>query len=110
MNNVDGNPDGMAVDKSGNLWVAMWGSGKVCCFDAAGNIKLIVQLPVSKVTSCAFGGTDLNELYITTASVGLNDIELERQPHAGKLFKLTTQEQGYASNCYRSDHSANLYH
>ena len=48
--------------------------------------------------------------YITTASVGLNDIELERQPHAGKLFKLITQEQGYASNCYRSDHSTNLYH
>ena len=110
MNNVDGNPDGMAVDKKGNLWVAMWGSGKVCCFDIEGNIKLIVQLPVSKVTSCAFGGADLNELYITTASVGLNDIELERQPHAGKLFKLTTQEQGYASNCYRSDYSANLYH
>jgi sugar lactone lactonase YvrE len=110
MNNIDGNPDGMAVDKNGNLWVAMWGSGKVCCFNAEGNIKLIVQLPVSKVTSCTFGGADLNELYITTASVGLNDIELERQPHAGKLFKLTTQEQGYASNCYRSDHTANLYH
>jgi len=110
MNNVDGNPDGMAVDKNGNLWVAMWGSGKVCCFDVEGNIKLIVQLPVSKVTSCTFGGTDLNELYITTASVGLNDIELERQPHAGKLFKLITQEQGYASNCYRSDNSSNLYH
>jgi len=42
--------------------------------------------------------------------VGLNDIELERQPHAGKLFKLITQEQGYASNCYRSDNSTNLYH
>ena len=110
MNNIDGNPDGMAVDKNGNLWVAMWGSGKVCCFNAEGNIKLIVQLPVSKVTCCTFGGADLNELYITTASVGLNDIELERQPHAGKLFKLTTQEQGYASNCYRSDHAANLYH
>jgi sugar lactone lactonase YvrE len=34
MNNIDGNPDGMAVDKNGNLWVAMWGSGKVCCFNA----------------------------------------------------------------------------
>ena len=94
LNNVDGNPDGMAVDKSGNLWVAMWGSGKVCCFDKNSNLKLILQLPVSKVTSCTFGGTNLNELYITTASVGLNDIEAERQPHAGKLFKFITQEQG----------------
>ena len=110
MNNIDGNPDGMTVDKNGNLWVAMWGSGKVCCFDKESNLKMILQLPVSKVTSCAFGGTDLNELFITTASVGLNDIESERQPHAGKLFKFTTQEQGYASNCYRSEFNSNLYH
>ena len=108
LNNVDGNPDGMAVDKSGNLWVAMWGSGKVCCFDKNSNLKLILQLPVSKVTSCTCGGTNLNELYITTASVGLNDIEAERQPHAGKLFKFITQEQGYASNCYRSENTVNL--
>ena len=110
LNDVDGNPDGMVVDKSGNLWVAMWGSGKVCCFDKNSNLKLILQLPVSKVTSCAFGGSNLNELYITTASVGLNDIEAERQPHAGKLFKFITQEQGYASNCYRSENTSNLYH
>ena len=110
MNNIDGNPDGMTVDKNGNLWVAMWGSGKVCCFDKDSNLILILQLPVSKVTSCAFGGSDLNELFITTASVGLNDIESERQPHAGKLFKFITQEQGYASNCYRSENKTNLYH
>ena len=110
MSNIDGNPDGMTVDKSGNLWVAMWGSGKVCCFNKHGSLTLILQLPVSKVTSCVFGGPDLNELYITTASVGLNDIELERQPHAGKLFKFITQEEGYASNCFRSENSTNLYH
>ena len=110
MNKIDGNPDGMTVDKKGNLWVAMWGSGKVCCFDKQGSLKLILQLPVSKVTSCTFGGKNLNELFITTASVGLNDIEAERQPHAGKLFKFVTQEQGYASNCYRSENIPDLYH
>ncbi len=110
LNNIDGNPDGMTVDKKGNLWVAMWGSGKVCCFDKEANLKLILQLPVSKVTSCAFGGSELNDLYITTASVGLNDIEVERQPHAGKLFRFSTQEQGYASNCYKSKNAINLYH
>jgi sugar lactone lactonase YvrE len=39
LNDVDGNPDGMVVDKSGNLWVAMWGSGKVCCFDKNSNLN-----------------------------------------------------------------------
>ena len=110
LNDIDGNPDGMTIDKKGNLWVAMWGSGKVCCFDKEGILKIILQLPVSKVTSCTFGGVDLNELFITTASVGLNDIEAERQPNAGKLFKFITQEEGYASNCYRSENSTNLYH
>jgi len=110
MNDIDGNPDGMTVDKNGNLWVAMWGSGKVCCFDKEGHLSLILQLPVSKVTSCTFGGKDLSTLFITTASVGLNDIEIERQPHAGKLFCFHTQEEGYAANCYRSDISSDLYH
>ena len=79
-------------------------------FDKKGVLKLILQLPVSKVTSCTFGGKNFNELFITTASVGLNDIEAERQPHAGKLFKFVTQEEGYASNCYRSENITDLYH
>ncbi len=110
MNNNHRNTHVMTYDKNGNLWVAMWGSGKVCCFDKNGALKLILQLPVSKVTSCTFGGKNFNELFITTASVGLNDIEAERQPHAGKLFKFVTQEEGYASNCYRSENITDLYH
>jgi sugar lactone lactonase YvrE len=44
LNDVDGNPDGMVVDKSGNLWVAMWGSGKVCCFDKNSNLKTDIAI------------------------------------------------------------------
>ncbi len=99
----DGNPDGMTIDKNGNLWVAMWGTGKVCCFNKNAELKLILQLPVSKVTSCTFGGNDMNILYITTASIGLNEVEYERQPHAGKIFSYQTTEIGYGENCFQSD-------
>ena len=99
----DGNPDGMTIDKNGNLWVAMWGTGKVCCFNKNAELKLILQLPVSKVTSCTFGGNDMNILYITTASIGLNEVEYERQPHAGKIFSYQTAEIGYGENCFKSD-------
>jgi len=105
---TDGNPDGMTIDKGGNLWVAMWGTGKVCCFNKDAQLKLILQLPVSKVTSCTFGGLDLNTLYITTASIGLNEVEYERQPHAGKIFTYQTKEEGYRDNCFQLESSRGL--
>ena len=105
---ADGNPDGMTIDKNGNLWVAMWGTGKVCCFNREAELKLILQLPVSKVTSCTFGGAEMNILYITTASIGLNDVEYERQPHAGKIFSYQTTEVGYSANCFQSDFNGNF--
>ena len=105
---ADGNPDGMTIDKKGNLWVAMWGTGKVCCFDKNAQLILIIQLPVSKVTSCTFGVLDLSTLYITTASVGLNEVEYERQPHAGRVFTYQTKEEGYGANCFQLNPNTNF--
>jgi len=50
--------------------------------------------PVSNITSCAFGGKNLNELYITTVRVGLSVNQLKQQPFAGGLFRLITRIQG----------------
>jgi sugar lactone lactonase YvrE len=82
-----GVPDGMCVDAHGFLWVATWGSGSVRRFGPDGAADLVVSLPVSAVSSCAFGGDDLSDLYITTASYGLSERELADQPHAGGLFR-----------------------
>ena len=82
-----GLPDGMAIDAEGMLWIAHFDGAKVCRWDPdSGEILQTIELPVSKTTSCAFGGPDLDTLYITSGSLGMTDEEKEREPHAGGLF------------------------
>lgn len=82
-----GLPDGMAIDAEGMLWVAHYNGGRVCRWNPAdGALLQTISLPVSRVTACAFGGPDLEELYITSASQGMSPAEWEREPHAGGLF------------------------
>jgi sugar lactone lactonase YvrE len=79
-----GHPDGMAIDEEDGIWVALWGGGAVHRYDAAGRLVLVVELPVSNVTACAFGGPDLRTLFITTSRQGLNG---DDQPEAGAVFR-----------------------
>ncbi|MFD2422502.1 SMP-30/gluconolactonase/LRE family protein [Amycolatopsis pigmentata] len=78
-----GAPDGMTVDADGRLWVALWGGSAVHCYTPEGKLEERVTLPVTQVTACAFGGPDLDELFITTSRQGIGDGE---QPEAGALF------------------------
>ena len=83
----DGVPDGMTIDTDGMLWIACWGGWKVARWNPHTGRKLMeINLPVSLVTCCTFGGDNLNDLYITTAKTGLSDTELAAQPLAGSLF------------------------
>lgn len=90
-----GHPDGMTIDAEEKLWVAMWGGGAVHRWDPdTGEHLGSVDVPASQVTSCAFGGRNLDELYITTARAGLARKELRTQPRAGGLFKAEPGVQG----------------
>lgn len=60
-------PDGLAVDSEGGVWVAVWGGGVIQRYDSGGRLTGVVRLPAANVTSCAFGGPELDQLYITTA-------------------------------------------
>lgn len=83
----DGFPDGMTIDIEGMLWIAHWNGWQVSRWDPETGKKLLsVSLPVSKVTSCTFGGGNLQDLYITTARKDLSAEELNKQPLAGSLF------------------------
>ncbi len=81
-----GYPDGMTVDAEGCLWVALWGGWGLSRFDPNGEPCGRIGLPVAQVTSCAFGGPDLAQLFITTAAIGLDDAARRNQPLAGGLF------------------------
>ncbi|MEJ2113846.1 MAG: SMP-30/gluconolactonase/LRE family protein, partial [Flavobacteriaceae bacterium] len=82
-----GSPDGMAIDENDMLWVGMWNGNAVICFDPIkGEIVQKIEVPAHNITSCAFGGKDLDTLYITTASIDMSEEELLKYPNAGSLF------------------------
>ncbi len=93
-----GLPDGMTVDEEGCLWVAFWGASSLRRFESDGEVVTVIDLPVSRVTSCAFGGDDLDDLYVTSACCGLSPQELREQPHAGGLFRLRPGVRGLPSH------------
>lgn len=78
----DGLPDGLAVDRDGRVWIALWGTGQVRAFDPAGDHVATVNVGPSQVTSCAFAGPDLDILVITTAALD----QAADEPDAGKIF------------------------
>lgn len=90
----DGLPDGLTVDSEGYIWSARWGGSKITRHASDGSVDRDIQLPVSQITSCTFGGPNLDELYITTAWTGLTLEQREAQPMAGDLFRLKTDVRG----------------
>ncbi len=76
----DGIPDGLVVDDEGGVWVALFGGGAVRRYTPDGALDRVLELPVEKVTACCLGGDDGRSLYVTTASLGVDD------PLAGSVF------------------------
>jgi sugar lactone lactonase YvrE len=93
-NVLPGAPDGATVDAEGCIWSARYRGGCVARITPDGRIDRIVALPVSQVTSCAFGDGDLRTLYCTTARQRLTDAELAQQPDAGALFAVRLDAGG----------------
>ena len=93
----DGVPDGLTVDVDGYVWVAMWGGGVLRRFAPDGTQDAVLPVPVSQPTSCAFGGSGLGDLYVTSARVGLTEGELGAQPLAGRLLRLRPGPVGLPS-------------
>jgi len=89
-----GLPDGLIVDAAGYIWSAHWGGWRVTRYDPDGKIEREIRLPVANVTCMGFGGSDLNELYITTAWFLLSDDDRKAQPQAGDLFRIRTDVTG----------------
>lgn len=88
------NPDGLTIDSAGYIWSAMWNGGCIIRFSPTGEEVSRIHLPVPLVTSCTFGGEDLQTLYITTASVGLQQEEIDKSLYSGDLFAIRTEVAG----------------
>lgn len=83
----EGYPDGMTIDKEDMLWIAHWDGWQVARWDPQTGKKLAsIPVPAARVTSCTFGGEQLADLYITTATAGLGVNDLATQPLAGSVF------------------------
>ena len=87
-------PDGATVDRDGFLWNAEYGGGRLVRYAPDGRIDRTVELPVTQPTSCAFGGSRLDVLYVTSSRQRMSPDEIEREPMAGGLFALDVGVSG----------------
>ena len=98
----NGYPDGMCIDRDGHLWVALWDGSRVACIDPENGEEIAsVRLPCPNVTSCCFGGDTLDQLWITTARIGMDDEALANHPEAGGLFVANTGAVGFPTTPMR---------
>lgn len=99
-----GMPDGMAIDADDGLWVCMWGGRQVVRVDpTSGRVTFRVDVAANNVSSCAFGGEQLDTLYITTARVGQSSAELDADPDAGCLFAVQLPFRGVAAQRFQGE-------
>ena len=91
----EGSPDGMTLDKNNNLWVAHYHGACVSVFDSKAKLIHRIQLPAKNITNCAFGGQNNNELFITSATKGMNKAELRKFRYSGFLFSVKTNTKGF---------------
>lgn len=96
----EGKPDGMTIDEEGMLWIALWGGWEITRWNPeTGECIRRIPLPVSQVTSCTFGGENMDKLFVTSAKVGLSREDIEKQPLAGSLFVINdSRSKGFVSN------------
>lgn len=104
----EGLPDGLTVDAEGHLWSAQWYGAQVVRYDPEGKVERRLELPVRQVASLTFGGVELDELYITTASdpfvssLAPSGYDYEVGDHGGPLFRIRPGVKG------RLEHLANI--
>ncbi|MFB9377523.1 SMP-30/gluconolactonase/LRE family protein [Kineococcus gynurae] len=90
----EGHPDGLCVDAEGGVWTALFGGSGVHRYAPDGSLSEVVEVGARQVTSCTFGGAELEELWITTSRENLED---DDDPAAGSLFRFPAGVRGLAA-------------
>jgi sugar lactone lactonase YvrE len=98
-----GAPDGMTVDAAGDLWVAIYGGGRVHRYSPNGALRQALTVPAKQSTSCAFAGPGLNRLYVTTATEDWSEARRRAEPAAGLAYRFDTDATGLPATPFRPD-------
>ncbi|MBE9373193.1 SMP-30/gluconolactonase/LRE family protein [Saccharopolyspora sp. HNM0983] len=83
----EGVPEGLAVDADGCVWVAMHWTGRIHRYAPDGGLETVLWAPTRRVTGLAFGGTRLEEMYVTSACFGYDEPAFGQDPYAGALLR-----------------------
>lgn len=95
-------PDGSCIDAENHLWNAEWGGQRLVRYSPEGREVTVLPMPVSQPTCMAFGGEEMNLLFVTSARIGLSDDALAEQPRAGNLFIYRTAFSGLNECWYKA--------
>jgi sugar lactone lactonase YvrE len=98
-----GAPDGLTVDAAGDLWVAIYGGGRVNRYAPDGSLREEHPIPAQQCTCCAFGGPGLHLLFVTTATEGWTDEQRLAKPEAGLVYRLETDATGRPATQFRPE-------
>ena len=98
-----GSPDGLTVDADGDLWVAIYGGGRVQRYAPNGHRREELFLPAEQTTCCAFAGPGLHWLYVTTATENWTDEQRRANPRAGLVYMFDTDATGRPAVPFRPD-------
>ena len=90
----EGFPDGLTVDAEGNIWQASFAGYRITRYAPSGEIIDVWEMPVKNITSCTFGGKDLDTMYFTTARLFLTDEDIAERPLSGSLFSFKPGVKG----------------
>jgi sugar lactone lactonase YvrE len=90
----------MTVDAEGRVWLGHWGGWRITRFTPDGEVERVVEMPVSRVTSCVFGGPGLDVLYATSAGINVAGETMEREPLAGGLFEIPVGIKGLPTQAF----------
>jgi L-arabinonolactonase len=93
--------DGSTIDAEGFLWNAQWGAARVVRYSPQGRIDLVVHLPAKNPSCVAFGGRQLNQVYISTARLGLTAEDLGQLEQSGGIYRWDSPVNGLPENHVR---------
>ncbi len=97
-----GTPDGMSIDEEGMLWIAHWnGFGVYRWNPDTGKLLDKIEVPVPQVSSCAFGGADFDQLFITTAKENFSLESLKKYPDSGSVYIAQPGVRGVRKNVFK---------